>query len=820
MAAICNPGKQQIKFYLCVIHVPSTIIIWSANRDAPMSISGKLLLSSDGITISDENGNKKWSTPPLHSSVSALILTEFGNLVLLDRDNVSLWESFRFPTDTVVVGQLLPVGGSLTSSVSDNDLSRGNYSLSVTSSDVILQWSGSTYWKLSMDPNAHRNSNYVVEYLKIDASGLTLFARDGLVVVLQVELLPSDFRFAKLYPSGHFKVVSYSGGDQTEDFVWPRDSCDIPYVCGGIKLCSIEETSNGPVCSCPSGFNSDHQTNGCVPRDTSLSLPFACNSSDDQSSRNSRNFSYLGLGVGVGSFLTKFSDPVKYGIKLSMCKNLCSKDCSCLGLFYKNSSGLCFLIQHQLGSFISNVAVGSDLLGYIKMFDAVSATDDTNDTSRSRRQVITLVALIIFPSSFLLVIAALGFQRWRKWKRSIVGPEKSGHLSSSGESEAFSIPGLPVRYDYEDLRVATGNFSSLIGSGGFGAVYKGTLLDGTIVAVKKITNLGVQGKTEFCTEIAVIGNIHHINLVKLKGFCAQGSQRLLVYEYMNHGSLDRILFGNGPVLEWQERFNIALGTARALAYLHSCCEHKIIHCDVKPENILLHDFFQPKISDFGLSKLLSPEQSSHFTTMRGTRGYLAPEWLTSSAISEKTDVYSYGMVLLELVSGRKNCSPQRVQQSHSLDGGNNTGNSSSASCSSGSLYFPMYALDMHEQGRYLDLADPRLEGRVTSEEVQKLVCIALCCVHEEPSIRPTMVSVVGMLEGRIEFDHPRLESLNFLRFYGRRFSEPSIIGNDGQQINYSRTNASALSTSGSGTVHSNSNSNPSYVSSQEVSGPR
>ena len=156
----------------------------------------------------------------------------------------------------------------------------------------------------------------------------------------------------------------------------------------------------------------------------------------------------------------------------------------------------------------------------------------------------------------------------------------------------------------------------------------------------------------------------------------------------------------------------------------------------------------------------------------------------SNKISEKTDVYSYRMVLLELVSGRKNCSLQRVQQSHSVDGGNNTGSSTSASSSSGVVYFPMYALDMHEQGRYLELADPRLEGRVTSEEVQKLVCIALCCVHEESSFRPTMVSVVGMLEGRIDFDHPRLESLNFLRFYGRCFSEPSIIGDDGQQMNY------------------------------------
>ncbi|CAI0395486.1 unnamed protein product [Linum tenue] len=343
-----------------------------------------------------------------------------------------------------------------------------------------------------------------------------------------------------------------------------------------------------------------------------------------------------------------------------------------------------------------------------------------------------------------------------------------------------------------------------IGSGGFGSVYKGVLSDKSVVAVKKITNVGIQGKRDFCTEIAIIGNVHHVNLVKLRGFCAQGRQRLLVYEYMNRGSLDRTLFASsGPVLEWQERFEIALGTARGLAYLHTGCEHKIIHCDVKPENILLQDQFQAKISDFGLSKLLGPEQSSLFTTMRGTRGYLAPEWLTNSAISEKTDVYSYGMVLLELVSG--------------------TTTSSSSAQFGGMVYFPLVALEMHEQRRYVELADARLEGRVRSEEVEKLVRVALCCVHEEPCLRPSMVSVVGMLEGGISLGEPRMESLNFLRFYGRRFAEASILGEDG---NNEQREALLNSRQEYGTSnYSSTISDPQYIplsfiSSQQISGPR
>ena len=224
---------------------------------------------------------------------------------------------------------------------------------------------------------------------------------------------------------------------------------------------------------------------------------------------------------------------------------------------------------------------------------------------------------------------------------------------------------------------------------------------------------------------------------------------MLVYEYMSRGSLDRSLCRDPP-LEWGEREEIALGAARGLAYLHSGLEQKIIHCDIKPENILLNDSGLVKIADFGLAKLLDQGQSAFFTSLRGTRGYLAPEWLTNSSISDKSDVYSFGMVLLELVRGRKN---------------------SEMECSLGeSGYFPMCALEMHEKGTYVELADQRLEGRVRGEEVEKMVRVALCCLHEEPGLRPAMAAVVGMLEGTVPVATPRSESLSFLRFYARNVS--------------------------------------------------
>uniref|UniRef100_A0A2N9GP94 Receptor-like serine/threonine-protein kinase n=1 Tax=Fagus sylvatica TaxID=28930 RepID=A0A2N9GP94_FAGSY len=631
-------------YYFSIFHAISHAKIWTANRNAPMSSSDKLSLTTNGLIVTNQTGQVLWSTPFLTSKVAAMQLLDTGNLVLVDAGNAKLWESFDYPTDAIVVGQRIPVGKSLESSVSEDDMSLGDYRLEVTDRDVVLQWNRMDYWKLSSNSKALKNSNGTVSWMVMNDTGLYLLGSDGSTVVIQVLLNgPPGIKIGRLGPDGRFSISSFNITDEwVLQFAEPFEDCKIPCICGELGL-----------------------------------------------------------------------------------KNRLSK--------------------------IKTVKQGQ------------------------------------FNSS------------------------------SSEELEMISIPGLPRRFDYEELAAATENFKTLIGSGGFGTVYRGTLSDKTVVAVKKITNLGVQGKREFCTEISIIGNIHHVNLVRLKGFCAQGKQRFLVLEYMNRGSLGSTLFGNGPVLEWRERLEIALGTARGLAYLHSECEHRIIHCDVKPENILLHDNLQVKISDFGLSKLLNPDQSALFTTMRGTRGYLAPEWLTSSAIYDKVDVYSYGMVLLEIVRGRKNCSLQTW--SHSTKNSSSEGSASSTSSISEPrpIYFPLFALQMHEQRRYLELADPRLEGRVTSEEVEKLVRIALCCVHEDPMLRPTMANVVGMLEGGLALGEPRVESLNFLWFYGRRFTEISRMEGSSELKDlglYPHKNATSKSAT------TGSYNSLSYISSDQISGPR
>ncbi|KAJ4730391.1 Receptor-like kinase [Melia azedarach] len=194
----------------------------------------------------------------------------------------------------------------------------------------------------------------------------------------------------------------------------------------------------------------------------------------------------------------------------------------------------------------------------------------------------------------------------------------------------------------------------MLGEGGFGSVFEGNLTDGIKVAVKRLQGL-CQVKKFFVDEVKTIGSIHHLNLVRLIGFCAKKSHTLLIYEYMANGSPDRWIFHNkshDSMLDWQQRKKIILGIAKGLTYLRQDCRQKIVHLDIKPQNILLHENFNAKVSDFGLSKLINRDQSQVVTTMRGTPGYLASEWL-SSVITEKVDIYSFGVVLLEILCGRK-----------------------------------------------------------------------------------------------------------------------------------------------------------------------
>uniref|UniRef100_A0A453F7G0 non-specific serine/threonine protein kinase n=4 Tax=Aegilops tauschii TaxID=37682 RepID=A0A453F7G0_AEGTS len=291
---------------------------------------------------------------------------------------------------------------------------------------------------------------------------------------------------------------------------------------------------------------------------------------------------------------------------------------------------------------------------------------------------------------------------------------------------------------YRELREATGKFKEEIGRGGSGIVYRGVLEDKRVVAVKKLTSVS-HSEEEFWAEMNIIGRINHMNLVRMWGFCSEGQHKLLVYEYVENESLDKFIFGNVSaerLLAWSQRFKIALGTARGLAYLHHECLEWVIHCDIKPENILLTRDFEAKIADFGLAKLSKRDSSSfNLTHMRGTMGYMAPEWALNLPIDAKVDVYSYGVVLLEIVTGN------RISSGITVDGKE--------------VEFRQFVhavKELLESGDVKVIADARLNGHFNPEQVA--VMVKLACLEERNS-RPTMNEIVkALLACDDEDNHP------------------------------------------------------------------
>ncbi|KAA8537118.1 hypothetical protein F0562_029596 [Nyssa sinensis] len=298
-------------------------------------------------------------------------------------------------------------------------------------------------------------------------------------------------------------------------------------------------------------------------------------------------------------------------------------------------------------------------------------------------------------------------------------------------AELLGIGPRPNKFSYAELKTATEDFnpSKKLGEGGFGPVYKGTLNDRRVVAVKQLSVASQQGKSQFITEIATISAVQHRNLVKLYGCCIDGNRRLLVYEYLENKSLDQALFGKVDLhLDWPTRFSICLGTARGLAYLHEESRPRIVHRDVKASNILLDAELCPKISDFGLAKLYDDKKTHISTRVAGTIGYLAPEYAMRGHLTEKADVFGFGVVALEIVSGRPN-------SDNSLD--------------TDKIYLLEWAWNLHENNRSLEMVDPHLTA-FDESEARRVVGVALLCTQASPMMRPPMSRVVAMLAGDIE----------------------------------------------------------------------
>ncbi|CAL0328969.1 unnamed protein product [Lupinus luteus] len=713
------------KYYIGIWYIKVTELtyVWVANRDNPVSDknSAMLTISKGNLALLDQSQNLVWSTNLSSSSSDSVVavLLDSGNLILSNRpdatESEALWQSFDHPTDTWLPGGKMKMDKKtkkpqyLTAWKNNEDPATGLFSLELdpngTQSYLILWNKSEQYWTsgtwngqiFSFVPEMRLNYIYNFSFHSDENESYFTYSVYNNSIIS---------RFV-IGISGQIKQFTWLESDKQWNAFWaqPRQQCEVYAFCGAFGICNENFM---PYCNCLSGYEPRSQSDwnlvdhsgGCVKK-----TKFQCETSSPSNGAKDR------FQIMLNMKLPEHAQSMSAG-NVEECELTCLNSCSCTAYAYRNSG--CSIWKRDLLNMqqLSQGDSSGDTL-----FLRLAATE-FHDSKSNKGIIIGLVAGVV--GCIVLILAILLIVIMRRRKRHI-GTETS-------------MEGSMVAFAYGDLQNATKNFSEKLGGGGFGSVFKGTLTDSSVIAVKKLESIS-QGEKQFRSEVSTIGTVQHVNLVRIRGFCSDGARKLLVYDYMPNGSLDANLFHKKKlVLEWKIRYQIALGTARGLTYLHEKCRDGIIHCDVKPENILLDSEFCPKVADFGLAKLVGRDFNRVLTTMRGTRGYLAPEWISGVAITAKADVYSYGMMIFEIVSGRRNSEPSEDGQVR---------------------FFPTYAANtLNQGGSILSLLDPRLEGNADIEEVTRVIKIASWCVQDDETHRPAMGQVVLILEGILNVAMP------------------------------------------------------------------
>lgn len=661
---------------------------------------------------------------------SDLRMLEQGDLVLLSSDGRIVWRSFDFPTDTWLPGMNLTAEQRLTSWKSSIDPAPGRYSLRLNPPDygeIALFYSNDslgdvmslyTYWTTG-DWNGNAFAGvpqmtipYIYRFEFVDP--FTPMATFGYTEVpLERGLKPPLTRFV-LDHTGQLKQFTWSQQIDGWNMFWsqPENVCTVYGLCGNLGFCKGEPLS---PCECLSGFRPMDRLSWAKE-----DFSEGCSIEGDETCGGNDVFEE------VGAVSYDRTTVVSFGGSRSECESACLRNCSCIGLYHNADNNLC---KNLFGSLLNLRNLTSDTTIRDKLYLRVQ-TSVVAGKKNNNKKTNFLIGMICVVFAILSIGAInLYVMRRRKVRRRKVD-----------EDGVFQVTNLRV-FSYKELHSATKGFSVKLGHGGFGAVFQGLLSDSSAVAVKRLERPG-GGEKEFRAEVCTIGNIQHVNLVRLRGFCSENSHRLLVYDFMPNGSLSTYLRQGSHNLSWDVRFRVALGTARGIAYLHEECRSCIIHCDIKPENILLDEDYSAKVSDFGLAKLIGRDFSRVLATMRGTWGYVAPEWISGVAITSKADVYSYGMTLLELIGGRRNV----VGPPPSGGGAEGT--------VAESWFFPPWAARQIIDGNVAAVVDERLGSEYDVAEAARIGLVAVWCIQDDESTRPTMGMVVKMLEGVVEVTIP------------------------------------------------------------------
>ncbi|XP_021311074.1 G-type lectin S-receptor-like serine/threonine-protein kinase At2g19130 isoform X2 [Sorghum bicolor] len=586
--------------------------LWQPDAYSYDRASFILSVSDNGVLNYTIYGGDIWSTPVTRTtSISAAaVLLGNGNLVIRDRVNSSMviWQSFDNPTNVLLPGQHLgfnKINGKKITLCSSLD----PYGMGLTFT-LSLDATRRRSFIIRQHPNGQMFAGTFPGWMGIHEDG------DHMLTFNDV------YAYIRLNESG---FVTFAKQRECDSILWsaPESLCEFHSYCGPYSLCTLSGS-----CICPVGFNSLSSNAAWISTGCLRDYPLNC--------ENGEVTCYPIDGIHrypQKAFTLEVTN-------MSECESACLRDCTCTAFAYNAS---CLLWFRELRS---TIVLDSDLNGN-RLYICRSTKQQSGSrivpwNGSSKERIVPWKRLVLESMIGVIAVIVMSLILLLRCRQKLL---KARTVGGSGSLMVFS---------FVQIKNSSKQFSEKLGEGGFGCVFKGMLPSCTMVAIKKLKGLRQEDK-QFRAEVQTIGMIQHINIVHLLGFCAEGSGRFLVYEYMANGSLSNHLFSeNSFKLSWELRYSIALGIARGLAYLHEGCKDCIVHCDIKPDNVLLDAEFCPKIADFGMAKLLGRDYSRVLTTMRGTIGYLAPEWITGVPITHKADVYSYGMVLLEIISGRRN----------------------------------------------------------------------------------------------------------------------------------------------------------------------
>ncbi|PNY06072.1 serine/threonine protein kinase [Trifolium pratense] len=718
---------------------PQTIV-WIANRDDPLGNSaGTLNVTDKGTLIVLDSKGVIWSSDSSKTATNVtkpiVQLLENGNLIVKDETNPDdiLWQSFDTPGDTLLPG--MKVRSSLVNSDKKGlvswrdtqDPATGLYSYRIDTNglpQVAIEQGNSFYVRIgSWNGNMLAGIPAMILY---DFLNFTLVTTDKEVSYGYELLDKSIVSRYKLTSSG--QIARYVLDEQTKNwslsFLGPSDSCDHYVTCGANSNCDPNNTPS-KICECLEGFipksqekwNLQKWSDGCVRR-----VKLDCDNRD-------KFYKIVGM---------KLPDTSKSWFNKSMnldeCERFCKRNCNCTAyanLDVRNGGSGCLLWFNSIMDVKKLSSGGQDI--YIRV--AASELDHKKGINKK------LAGILASLSLFIMIMIILGVSIYRNRRKKLENPGlvqvfSFNNQTDNKENEDIDIP----IFDLPTIANATNNFSidNKLGQGGFGPVYKGKLENGQDIAVKRLSNTSAQGPKEFINEVKLIANLQHRNLVKLLGCCIHHDERLLIYEFMINRSLDYFIFDQTrkKLLGWTRRFQIICGIARGLLYLHEDSRLRIIHRDLKTSNILLGENMNPKISDFGLARTLWGDEAEVETNkVVGTHGYISPEYAARGFFSVKSDVFSFGVIILETISGKKN---REYSDHHNLD-------------------LLGYAWRMWCETTPLKLIDETLSDSIVVAEAEVLRCIqiGLLCVQERPDDRPDMSAAVLMLNGEKALPKPK-----------------------------------------------------------------